>query len=187
MEYNIYDEKSAPEDAQETLAQAKEKYGFVPNLLGTMANAPTLLKGYVALNELFSKTSLSPTEQQVVLLTVSRENECAYCVAAHSKIAAMHKLPDDVITALRDDKTLPDIKLEALSTFTQLVVVSKGWPKDEEVTSFLKAGFNPQQVLEVVLGVGLKILSNYTNHISRVVLDSAFSETVWESGKKTAA
>ena len=187
MTFQTYTEATAPESVQAALIQVKEKYGFLPNLLGTMAGAPSLLKGYLALNELFSQTSLNPVEQQVVLLTVSRENECSYCVSAHSKIAGMHKVPENIIKALRDNTLLPDSKLETLSKFTQAVVSSKGWPQKSELDAFLQAGYSTQQVLEVVLGVGLKTLSNYTNHIAHTDLDPAFADTAWTNGRKSAA
>jgi AhpD family alkylhydroperoxidase len=71
-------------------------------LLGIMAGAPPLLRAYLAVTELFDSTALSPVERQVVLLAASRENECDYCMAAHSAIADMQQLPADVIEAIRD-------------------------------------------------------------------------------------
>ena len=41
--------------------------------------------------------------------------------------------------------------------------------------AFLDAGWGAQQVLEVVLGVSIKMMSNYTNAIARVPLDAAVS------------
>lgn len=38
--------------------------------------------------------------------------------------------------------------------------------------AFFAAGWQPQQVLEVVLGIAVKIMSNYTNAIASVPLDA---------------
>jgi alkylhydroperoxidase family enzyme len=48
------------------------------------------------------------------------------------------------------------------------------------VNDFLNAGFTPQQALEVVLGIGLKTLSNYTNHLADTPLDEAFAGRAWQ-------
>lgn len=179
MSYQIHTTESAPEGARELLAGAKSNYGFVPNLLGVMATAPALLKAYMTLARIYEESSLSTAERQAVLLTVSYENECEYCVAAHSMIAGMQKVPSDVVNAIRDGKPIADDKLEALRRFAASVVRSRGWPTQEDVRAFLGAGYGQQQVLEVVLGVGIKTLSNYTNHIAATPLDEAFSKAAW--------
>lgn len=179
MPYTIYSADTAPEAAREILAAAKRTYGFIPNLLGCMGGAPALLKAYTTLSRLFDDTSLEPTERQVVLLTVSHENRCGYCMAAHSVIAAMQHVPADVIDAIRDGRPITDRRLEALRRFTAAVVSSRGWPAPEDTKAFFAVGYGPQQVLEVVLGVGMKTLSNYTNHLAGTPVDDAFAKAVW--------
>lgn len=179
MSYPIHTTESAPEASRELLVAAKSKYGFLPNLLGAMASAPTLLKAYVTLAGIYEESSLTAAERQTVLLTVSYENSCEYCVAAHSVIAGMQKVPSDVVDAIREGKPIADLRLEALRRFTANVVRSRGWPSGDDVHAFLAAGYGQQQVLEVVLGVGIKTLSNYTNHIAGTPLDEAFSRAAW--------
>lgn len=179
MNFKIHTTDSAPEGAKDILNGARQKYGFVPNLLGMMSEAPALLKAYTTLNGIFDESSFSPSERQVVLLTVSYENGCEYCVAAHSVIAGMQQVPDEVVSALRDNSPIPDEKLEALRQFTRKVVQSRGWPEEADVKAFLDAGYGRQQILEVVLGVGLKTLSNYANHLADTPLDDAFAGQAW--------
>lgn len=170
---------SAPEASRPILAGAKKSFGFVPNLLATMAEAPALLKAYTTLSSIFEESSFSATERQVVLLTASRENGCEYCVAAHTVIAGMQKVPGDVVASVRSGDAPADARLAALSVFTAAVTNSRGWPTEEETRAFLAAGYREQQVLEVVLGIGLKTLSNYTNHIAGTPLDEQFQSACW--------
>lgn len=179
MNFQVHTPDSAPKGAQDILSGAKQKYGFVPNLLGVMSEAPALVKAYTTLNGIFDESSFSPSERQVVLLAVSYENGCEYCVSAHSVIAGMQKVPDEVVSAVRDNSPIPDEKLEALRQFTRKVVQSLGRPEEADIKAFLDAGYGKQQILEVVLGVGVKILSNYTNHIADTPLDEAFSDQAW--------
>lgn len=173
-------DQNAPEAARAVLGQAKKNYGFIPNLLGNMANAPALLKAYLSVGALFDQTSLSATERHVVLLTVSAENECGYCVAAHTAIAGMQKVPQEVVQAIRNNEPIADSKLEALRAYTREVVTQRGWPSASVIERFHAAGYASEQALEVVLGVGMKTLSNYTNHIARTPLDAQFAPAVWE-------
>lgn len=179
MSYPIHTIETAPEAARETLVAAKQAYGFLPNLLAVMADAPALVKGYTTLSRIFDETSFSPAERQVVLLTVSYENDCTYCVAAHSVIARMQKVPEDVVQAIRGNRPITDGRLEALRRYTSAVVTKRGWPAETDTTAFEAAGYTRQQALEVVLGVGVKTLSNYMNHVAHTPLDQAFAKAEW--------
>lgn len=171
--------ESAPSASRDMLKAAQAKLGFVPNLFGVFANAPALLEGYLALSGIFDKTSLSPTERQVVLLATSFENGCDYCMAAHTAIAGMQKVDQGVIGALRENQPIADAKLEALRSFAAETVRTRGWPSSESVARFTSAGYSPAQALEVVLGIGVKTISNYVNHLAGTPLDAAFAPAKW--------
>lgn len=179
MTFRTHTADSAPASARPILEGAKESLGFVPNLFATMADAPSLLSAYTTLADLFDQTSFDPTERQVVLLAVSAENGCEYCVAAHTAIAGMQKVPSEVITAIRDGRPIADQKLEALRRFAVSTVKTRGFPSVADTQAFYNAGYGETQILEVVLGVGMKTLSNYTNHIARTSLDKAFEPVAW--------
>lgn len=186
-EFTTHTPETAPEDSREILEGAKQAYGFIPNLLGNLANSPATLKAYTTLSGIFSSGSFSPTEQQVVMMAANRFHECEYCIAAHSVIAETQKVPADVIDALRDDKPIADQNLEALRTFTTQVIAKRGWVDDADTRDFYAAGFSQQQVLEVVLGVAFKTISNYTNHITQTPLDDAFAAREWHAPSRDVA
>jgi len=175
---------TAPDQAKDQLKAIEKKYGFIPNLMAIMGNAPASLQAYLKLNELFSQTSLSPVEQQIVILTASAANQCEYCVAAHSMEAPMHRVPEEVIEAIRDGNPIADDRAESLRRLTEEIVNSRGWPQQETIDQFLSAGFQPEQILEVILGVAMKTLSNYTNHLAETPLDAQFSDKAWTAPAK---
>ncbi|MEL6179709.1 MAG: carboxymuconolactone decarboxylase family protein, partial [Myxococcota bacterium] len=123
---------------------------------------------------------LSPTELQTVLLAVSVDNGCSYCVAAHSTVAQMSNVPDHVVKSLRDNTTIDDPKLEALRLFAKSVVDKRGWLDESDLEAFFAAGYGKQQVLEVITAISLKTLSNYTNHIANTPLDEPFTKNTWK-------
>jgi uncharacterized peroxidase-related enzyme len=180
MKFIIHTLDTAPEASKQDLRAAQKAIGFIPNLLGVLAEAPIALKAYLNLAELLGKSSLTAVEQQVMMLAGSFSNECGYCVAAHSTMATMAKMPADVLDGLRSGKRLADTKLEALRSFTSEMVNSRGRVSDSRIGQFLDAGYTRQNVLEVVFASAMKTLSNYTNHIAETPVDTAFAAQVWE-------
>ncbi|GJM22998.1 MAG: hypothetical protein DHS20C15_29130 [Planctomycetota bacterium] len=178
--YPLHTAETAPRASRPILEGAEKALGFVPNLYATMADAPAALQTYTDISTSFDSTSLSPLERQVVLIAASVENNCTYCVAAHSTIAGMQKLDTSVVDALRNAEDPADPKLAALAHFTRVVVEQRGFAGQEEVDRFLDAGYTTGQVLEVVLGVTMKTLSNYTSHLAAQPLDAAFEPQRWE-------
>lgn len=175
MDFNIYTIDNAPENSKPLLNAAKEKFGFVPNLLGEFAESPALLEGYLKLNEIVGKTSFSPVEQQLAILAVSIENKCHYCSAVHSTILKNQlNVDESVVEAVRNGEALLNPKFNALVTYIRKVVANRGFLDDSDVEAFLDAGYSKQQALEVNLIVALKTISNYTNHLADTPLDEAF-------------
>lgn len=171
---------NAPQASKTILEGTQKSLGFIPNLFATMAHNPELLKTYTQVSESYAKAGLSPLEQQVVALSVSRENSCHYCMAAHTALSKMANLNERIISQLRAGETLEDVKLEALSRFTKRLVASRGWADPSDVEQFLKAGYSESQVLAVILGITLKTISNYTNHLAQTPLDDAFQAFGWK-------
>lgn len=151
---------------QELLAGIQKDYGFFPNLFGYMAEAPTTVEAYLALNELVSKTSLTPAQQQVVLLAVSVENDCEFCTVAHRAMGKMKKANEQTLGAVSSRSHINDSQDQALVAFAQAITKSRGRPSDAELQAFLNAGFTKQQIFEVILIVSIKTLSNYINHLT---------------------
>jgi AhpD family alkylhydroperoxidase len=174
-----HSENSAPDDSKTALTATKSAFGFIPNLQRVMAESPQLLSGYSQLWDLFSKTTLTPQEQQVVYMTANFENECHYCMAGHTALAKMIKMDAAIIQALRAGKPLPDSKLQALHSFATLMVRNRGWISDADTDAFLAAGYTKRNVLEVILGVATKVMSNYTNHIAHTELDAFMHGNEW--------
>ena len=185
--FTTHTHETASDAGREVLNAAKTRFGFVPNLLGNMVEAPATAQAYLELGDLMAKTSFTATEQQVILLAASRFNECTYCIGAHSAVAAMQKVPADVVESIRNDEAIADPKLEALRRFTTRVVEQRGWLSEEETAEFIAAGYGKQQILEVVLGVAMKTISNYTNHFADTDLDDAFAAHAWQAPTSAVA
>lgn len=186
MSFRVHTRSTAPQGARHLLAAAEQKFGFVPNLLGVLAEAPVALEAYLSVSEALSKSRLTPIEREIATIAVSVENRCEYCVAAHSTIATMVKAGAEVVAEARAGGPIRDLRLEALRRFTQAVVATRGRPDPAELRAFAAAGFDHGHLLEVLAVVAMKTLSNYTNHIAETPLDPAFAPQRWEGSAVTA-
>ena len=187
VDFTIHNAASAPDKAKPILEGAQKTLGFTPNLYGVFAESPEILEAYKAVGDLFGASSLSAAERNVVWLAINVEHECHYCVPAHSVIARQQGVDDATIEALRNAEPLSDPKLEALRAFTLKVVRQRGRVDDSDVEAFLGAGFTKRNILDVILGVAHKTLSNYTNHLADTPVDDAFQPLAWTPPSKKAA
>jgi len=178
--FTIFDEKTAPKESQAMLKAAKEDFGMIPNLEGVMAAAPSLLSCYVQNWAAFQTNSFTEIERQVIYMTVNFENNCEYCVPWHSKLSEMANMPTDEIENLRHGRALNDHKLNVLHQFTQSIVRTHGSITPADLRVFLDAGYTQQNALEVILGVSIKVMSNYTNALAQTPLDTEVANLSWK-------
>ncbi|MBI3479298.1 MAG: carboxymuconolactone decarboxylase family protein [Nitrosomonadales bacterium] len=174
--FTQHTDQTAPPGAAEVLAKVKAKYGFIPNLASYVAETPLALDAVLNLSGAFDKTTLTPQEQQIVLLTVSALNGCSYCKTVHTAMGRMAKMDAEILQATISLTPLPDRKLNALRDFTRKLVEEKGWLQESDVQAFLAAGYTKAQVFEVVMGVALKTMTNYCNHLAGAVPNPEFVE-----------
>ncbi|TAJ08406.1 MAG: carboxymuconolactone decarboxylase family protein [Nitrospirae bacterium] len=187
MQCQIHTKETAPEASRATLDATAKQYGFLPNLFGVLAESPAAVQAYAAINKALEQSTLSPVEQQVVALTVSTTNDCAYCVGAHSTVAHMVHMPQDVLAALREQRPLPDKKLDALRTLVLSIMDHRGWVPEGDLERFTAAGYTGRHVLDVITLLALKTLSNYVNHIVQTPLDPQFASQAWSAKGASAA
>jgi uncharacterized peroxidase-related enzyme len=173
-DFPVHSPDSAPAAARPLLEASRRTQGQIFNIVAEMAASPAVLEGYLGLGAAFRKSGLTPTEREVVLIATSAENRCHYCTAAHTTAAEAQGLDKASLAAIRAGAPVTNRRLEALRAFTTKVVRERGFVADADVRAFQGAGFSQANVLEVVLGVGLKTISNYVNHIAETPLDSAF-------------
>lgn len=164
--------ESARPEAQERLLAAKKNSGFLPNLLGVLANAPTALETYQVVSAINARNDLTPTEREVIQITAATRNGCGFCVAGHTAVARKKiAMPEELIAALRHTQALSDPKLNALAQFTLAVIDQKGQVADTTLSQFLGAGYTQANVLDVVLGVSLATLCNYANNLAQTSIN----------------
>ncbi|WP_297844465.1 carboxymuconolactone decarboxylase family protein [Pseudomonas sp.] len=174
--------ESAPEAARPFLENALKANGYLPNLLGVLANAPAALETYLTVSALNGKAELSLAEREVVQLTAATIHGCSFCVAGHTAIGLNKaRLPQDVVEALRVGTELPDEKLETLAAFAREVIATRGNVSDDTYQAFQAAGYSQGNALEVILGISLATLCNFVNVFAQTSLNAELEKYQWQS------
>lgn len=178
--FKIHNLETAPEGSKPMLEKSLKSFGMIPGLHGVLAESPQILEAYNMLHQQFVNSSFNNNELTVVWQTINVENACHYCVPAHTGIAAMMKVDPEITEALRNETKMPTEKLQALHEMTLLIVRKRGNVSEEDLATFYAAGYNQRNVLDIILGLSQKVISNYTNHIADTPVDTGFKKFAWE-------
>lgn len=177
--FTFHTVETAPEKSKAMLEGAVKQMGAVPGLYAAMAESPETLKAYQQLHQLFMATSFDAEELTVVWQTINVEHECTFCVPAHTAIAHSMKVDPALTEALRNRQPMPTAKLQALHDFTLAMVRERGNVSNEQMEGFFSAGYSQKQVIEIILGLSQKVISNYVNHVAKTPVDPMFAQFAW--------
>jgi uncharacterized peroxidase-related enzyme len=176
--FKVHTIDAAPTDSIPALRGLEQGLGFVPNLAATMAESPTLINGFVNLRQTLASGELTGVEREIVAIAVSLENDCDYCIAAHSTFALMQNADEDAVTAARGGDEPTDRKLGALFRFARSLVAKRGHVSDDETQALLDAGYSRGGLLEVVAQAGHTTLANLAHSITKAPLDDTFKPQI---------
>jgi alkylhydroperoxidase family enzyme len=155
---------------------------MLPNLHAVMAESPAMLEAYQNIHEIFaSKTAFNAEELTVVWQTINVENECHYCIPAHTGVAHSMNVDPAITEVLRNKTALPNEKSQALHDMTLSISRDGGKISDEKMQAFFEAGYTVQHYLELLIGYAQKIMSNYTNYVAKTEIDVPFQKFAWNN------
>jgi len=167
--FSIPTKSEVTEKNQNIFDTLEKGLGFVPNLYAYYAKNETALEDYLSFQN--RKSTLSKKEIEVVNLVVSQHNECGYCISAHTVVAGMNGFSSEEILELRNYTASIDAKLDALAKFTAAIVNSKGKVSNQVKDDFFAAGYAEPNLIDVVLKIGDKVISNYIHNIADFAID----------------
>lgn len=154
---------------QELFDTLQGKLGFVPNLYATFALSPNALGTYLALQS--AKSSINAKAREVVNLVVSQYNDCLYCLAAHTMLGRMNGFTDAQMIEIRKGTASFDAKLDALARLARNLVETRGHADAAEMDAFFAAGWSQENLVDVIVTVGDKIISNYLHAATDIPVD----------------
>ena len=177
--FKIHTPENSDPQASVVLSNTRDHLGLIPNVMAVIAASVPALNAFTKLNESFGASSFTATEKEVIQFTASIKNVVAYCVAGHTSFAKKQNVPDDIVAALRNGESLEDPRLEALAEFTRKLMRTTGNITQSDLIHFFDAGFTQANIMEVILGICVKVFSNYVSSATNIPLDDAFAPYAW--------
>jgi len=156
-------------DNQAIFDNLKKMLTFVPNLYATFAHSATALGTYLSLQN--AKSSLNAKQREVINLVVSQVNECEYCLAAHTAVGKMVGFSDANILEIRSGRATFDPKLDALARYVREVTEKRGHVAAASTQAFLENGWTKGNLVDIMIVIGDKIISNYLHSVTNVEID----------------
>ncbi|MDB6050052.1 MAG: carboxymuconolactone decarboxylase [Pseudomonas sp.] len=171
--------QTAPEKSRQTLQLLIEKFGFLPNVMATMAESPVLLNGFAGSFGSFHGGSLNECEKQTLLLTNAVTLKCPWTVAAHSTFALEDGMTQSDVNAIRSGKLPKDAKYSALSAISKALMEKRGHLTEADINAFTSAGYSQGQIFEVITGVGISTMAATTTNMASTPVEERFQAQVW--------
>lgn len=143
--------------------------GKVPNLYATFAHSRHALGTYLALQS--APSSIQGKSREVINLVVSEVNACAYCLAAHTLLGGMVGFSPEQILLIRAGHAPFDRRLDALARLTRDIVERRGHAEAALVDAFLASGWTTENLVDAIMVIGDKTVTNYLHGATRVPVD----------------
>jgi alkylhydroperoxidase family enzyme len=178
--YLIHTIATAPENSKPGLEQLQHVFGVIPNIVAAIANSPKLINSLVGVFQQVHSSSLTEQETQIVLLTDAVANSSTYAVAFHTTLALQQGVSPEQTDAIRDRRAPADKRFAALSTLAKTMIEKRGHLSEQELDSFIAAGFTKEQVLEVIAIVAASTITNYAGTITNPPLEDPFRQHAWQ-------
>jgi AhpD family alkylhydroperoxidase len=154
----------------------KKRLGMVPNLYATLAHSQHALGSYLAFQS--AKSSINDKGREVVNLVVSQVNACDYCLAAHTVIGSMVGFTPEQIIEIRGGGASFDAKLDALAKLVKNIASERGRADPSLVRAFFAAGWTPENLVDAIVIIGDKTVTNYLHGTTRVPVDFPAAPTL---------
>lgn len=174
--YRVPTRAEVSENNQGIFDNLQKGLGFVPNLYAYFSKSETALGDYLALQS--RKSTLRAKEREVINLVTSQINGCRYCQSAHTVLGKMNGFTDEQVLEIRKGYAPFDSKLDALVKFTASTVENRGRATEESKEAFFEAGYTEANLIDVVIIIGDKIISNYIHNLTDFKIDFPLAEAI---------
>jgi uncharacterized peroxidase-related enzyme len=173
-QFSVPTRAEVSETNQAIFDNLQKNLGFVPNLYATFALGGSALGDYLALQN--RKSTLSAKEREIINLVVSEVNECIYCLSAHTVLGKMNGFSEEQIFEIRSGHASFNPKFDVLAKFVRDVTINRGKPSAQSVAQLFEAGYTQANVIDALIIVGDKIISNYLHGVTQIPVDFPLAE-----------
>jgi uncharacterized peroxidase-related enzyme len=146
-------EADLPADIRDVYETNRAKLGFVPNVFRAYARRPEHFRAFMAYHDVLMKnpSGLSRPEREAIVVAVSSENACQYCMTAHG--AALRILGKDAVLAEQIANNWRTAELtprwRAMLAFASRVNEPGFAASDAEIDAMRESGFSDDDIWDI--------------------------------------
>ena len=156
--------------SKELLTAVKKAMGATPNIFTTMANAPSVLEGYLNFNGALSGGKLTPQLREQIALVTAGANGCGYCASAHTYLGDKAGIKKEELTSNLSGHS-SDAKTQSALNFARKLIDARGTVSESDIQSVRNEGFDDEQLIEILAHVALNTFTNYFNEAFKTEID----------------
>lgn len=157
-------------DRKALLDQVKQAFGTIPNMFKATANSPAALKSMWGAFGALGKGVIGTKLGEKIAVAVANYNQCEYCLAAHTYIGQGAGIALEELHAAQSGHST-DPKTAAALSFALKLVNLRGQVSRADTQALREAGFNDEEIVEIIAHVALNLFTNYINIALDVPVD----------------
>ena len=157
-------------EGQALVEQYAAATGLRPNVVRTLAHAPSVLRHLLGMFGGLTSGTLDPALMEQIALAVAQANGCTYCLSAHAALGEKTGLCADRIDDSRWAMD-PDPGREAVLQFTRALVINRGKVADGDVEALRAAGFSDGALVELIAFVSMHVFLNLMAEAAQTPID----------------
>ena len=157
-------------DSTGLLAQIHAAFGATPNMFKAVSNSPAALQSMWGSFGALGGGKIGARLGEQIAVAVADRNDCAYCLAAHTALGRKAGASAEEMSAAQAGQS-DDPKTAAALRFAVAVVANRARIGDEQVQDLRAAGFDDEEIVEIMAHVALNLFTNYVNVAFKVPVD----------------
>ncbi|MDG2517996.1 carboxymuconolactone decarboxylase family protein [Lysobacter soli] len=162
--------KDSTGERQQLLGQIHSAFGATPNMFRAVANSTAALKSMWGSFGALGGGVIAPKLGEQIAVAIANRNACEYCLAAHTALGRKAGASGEEMSAAQDGQS-QDPKTAAALRFALRVVEGRGQIETADVEALRGAGFNDEEIVEILAHVALNLFTNYVNVAFAVPVD----------------
>lgn len=166
----LTDPQNVTGERKEIFSQIHKAFGVTPNMFKAIGNSPAALKMMWSAFGALGGGKIGSKLGEQIAVAVAQANNCEYCLSAHTALGKGAGLSSEVMVLAQTGKS-NDPKTQAALNFVLKLVKEKAHVSPDDISALRSAGFNDEEVAEILAHVALNIFTNYTNVAFDVPVD----------------
>lgn len=166
----LIDRNDTSAERKQTLDAIHAAFGATPAMFRAVANSPAALNSMWGSFAALGGGVIGARLGEQIAVAIANRNACNYCLAAHTALGMKAGMSAEVMAAAQAGES-SEPKTRAALQFALKLVEQRGQVEAADVESVREAGFDDEEIVEILAHVALNLFTNYVNIALDVPVD----------------